>query len=141
LPDSSARALLSYFMMDIGRNEAGYRGFDCYAFVSLLTDTVFLPEAPPFEYEERDATVGDVVAAATGPHLPGSIRHWALCVGKDLFISKFGATGHDAQALVETTDKAAMLSLYDCDRMLVARKAAGAPPWDASRWPARPLGA
>ena len=139
LPHAQARALLRYFMMDIGRNEAGYRGFDCYAFVSLLTDSVLRPEAPPFEFEERDATAGDVVAAANGPDLPGDIRHWALCVGEDLFISKFGATGHDAQALVEITDKAAMLSLYDCHRMLVATKMADAPPWDHARWPAARL--
>jgi hypothetical protein len=138
LPDAQARALLGYFMMDIDRNEAGYRGFDCYAFVSLLTDSMLRPEAPPFEYEERDAKVGDVVVAANGPDLPGSIKHWALCVGENLFISKFGATGLDAQALVETTDRAAILSLYDCDRMLVARKVADAPPWDRARWSVGP---
>jgi len=135
LPDAQARALLSYFMMDVGRDPEGHYGFDCYAFVSLLTDSVHRPEAPPFDYEAREARVGDVVVAARGPHLPGGIRHWALSLGNDLFLSKFGKSGQGAQALLETTDGQALLSLYDCDHMLVATRRPDAPPWDRGRWP------
>ena len=52
LPHHQQTALLNYFKMDIGRNEAGYVGFDCYAFVSFLTNSAFRPENPPFEYHE-----------------------------------------------------------------------------------------
>lgn len=137
LPDQQERALLNYFMMDIAHNEAGYAGFDCYAFVSFLTNSAFRPESPPFEYVERHARAGEIIAVTNGPNLPESIKHWALCVGQDLFISKFGNTGDGAQALVETTGKQAMLSLYSCDRALVAKKKVDAPPWDCERWPRR----
>ena len=113
--------------MDIGRNEAGYVGFDCYAFVSFLTNSAFRPENPPFEYHEGCARVGDIVAVANGPNLPDSIKHWAMCVGDDLFLSKFGKTRYGAQAFVETTQRQAMLSLYDCDRVLVMKKSVDAP--------------
>jgi len=135
LPVRQADALLAYFRMDVPRHEASYDGFDCYAFVSLLTDSVLKPEDPPFDFEEGALKAGDVVVVARGPELPHGIRHWALCVGEDVFISKFGRTGDGAQALVEATDGQAMLSLYDCDRMLIARRKADALPWDAARWP------
>gem|GEM_PF-1787954 len=136
LPESESGRLLRFFMMDVSHHEASYEGFDCYAFVSFLTDALCRPAEPPFAFEEGRAQGGDVVVvAASGESLPGGIRHWALCVGPDLFISKFGKTGDGAQALLEATDLGAMLALYDCDRALIARKMADAPPWDHWRWP------
>ena len=126
--------LLSYFMMDIVHNERRYNGFDCHAFVSLLTNTEFRAAAPPFHYEQRNATAGDIVALSDGPALPNSIKHWALCVGDNHFISKFGRAGNGAQALLETTDQEAMLSLYECNRVLIATRRGDARPWDGTRY-------
>jgi hypothetical protein len=123
--------------MDVCHDEAGYDGFDCYAFVSLLTNSLFRPADPPFQYEGRKPRPADVVVVANGSALPASIQHWALCLGEDLFISKFGKTGRGARALLETTDAAAMLSLYQCDRIMVAARRADAPAWDRDRWPVR----
>ena len=137
LPGGQAAAILEYFLMDIRRDEAGYHGFDCYAFVSLVTNTLYDPSSPPFDYEARPATPGDVVVFARGSDLPHGIRHWALCVGENLFLSKFGQAGHGAHALLETTDAEAIVTLYECDRFLVARRKAHAPPWNRGPWPAR----
>jgi hypothetical protein len=122
--------LLGYFMMDIVHNEDRYNGFDCQAFVSLLTNTEFRPEAPHFDYQQGNARAGDIVALSDGSALPGSIKHWALCVGENHFISKFGKTGNDTQALLETTDKQAMLSLYECSHVLIATRKSNARPWN-----------
>jgi hypothetical protein len=135
LPEFETAALLRYFMMDIPRHEPSYVGFDCYAFVSCLSNALYRPEDPPFAFEDGVPQAGDRIVVASGAHLPGAIRHWALCVGPDIFISKFGKTGDGAQALLEATDMQAMLSLYDGDRALIARKRAEAPPWDDWRWP------
>ena len=137
LPEGQAGALLRYFMMDVGNDAAAYEGFDCYAFASLMTDSLFMPDAPPFDFEDRPAKPGEIVVAANGPELPGSIRHWALCVGDDAYLSKLGQTGQGAQALLDITDRQGMLTLYECDRTFVATRRMDAPPWDDGRWPLR----
>jgi len=137
LRGNHAGALLTYFMMDVAHDPARYRDFDCYAFASLLSDSAFMPAEPPFAFDPGAAQAGDIVVAADGAELPSSIRHWALCLGRGLFISKLGQTGHGAQALLEITDEGGMLSLYGCDRLFVASRTPDAPPWNGARWPVR----
>jgi hypothetical protein len=134
LPERLKNRLLRYFIADIAQNRDRYVGFDCYAFMSFLTDTAFQPESPPFTFEERDPRPGEVVVFAAGPDLPNSIKHWALSVGEGLFLSKFGQTVKEAQALIEVTDTEAPLRLYDCDCVLVATRQANAPRWNPRLW-------
>ena len=129
LSDDLKRRLLGYFQMDMVHDDR-HRSFDCYAFVSFLTNSAFTPKAPPFEYEDRRPSVGEIVALTKDAELPDSIRHWALCVGEDLFVSKFGKSGDGAQALVEITNEQAMLALYDCGHALVANRTRGGAPWN-----------
>jgi len=121
--------IYEYFMLDISHNESCFTGFDCYAFVSFLANAAYCPTSPPFDYSSVGPNAGDIVAISDGAGLPDSIKHWALCIGNDKYLSKFGSTGMGAQSLVEAMDLGGMKRLYSCSHCFVASLQNNASPW------------
>ena len=130
IPSSYERRLCEYFMLDIPHNEQLYTGFDCYAFVSFLVNAVYCPKSPPFDYSQTVPTVGDIIAISDGTALPNSIKHWALCIGDDKYLSKFGRTGMGAQSIVEVINLNEMKKLYSCTQCFVASAHTNAAQWN-----------
>jgi len=62
--------------------------------------------------------------------LPQSIKHWALYLGDDIYLSKFGRSGEGTQSLVEITNLDGMMALYDCQHVFIACPDSEAEPWD-----------
>jgi len=129
LSDNYCIRLLKYFQLDICHKN-NYKDFDCYAFMSFIADVKYFPKNPEFEYFKRTPKVGDVVALTNGNKIPESILHWALCLGDNLYLSKFGRSGRGAQAFIESMDLQSMMQLYNCNSVLVAVPKVNARPWD-----------
>jgi len=131
LPDEYGIRLLDYFKLDICHNSDRFEGFDCYAFVSLLVNVKYFLLKPGFDYLDEQAKVGDIVVIARDPDdLPCSIKHWALYLGDDIYLSKIGQSGKGAQSLVEVTRINGMKTLYDCEHVFIARPKREVEPWD-----------
>ncbi len=130
IPNSYETRLFDYFMLDISHNSSKYIGFDCYAFVSFLADATYCPESPPFEFSAVNPSTGDIVAISDSNQMPDAIKHWALCIGDDQYISKFGKTGKGAQSLVELMSMGEMKRLYSCSHNFVATLLDNSAPWD-----------
>ena len=111
-----------------------YRDFDCYAFVSLLSDVNFNPKNPEFDYIYNDPSVGDIVVLAESDNLPESINHWALYLGDDRYISKTGRSGQGTQSLVEIINLQGMLDLYRSNKLFIAK-----PQNNAKQWSGYPI--
>lgn len=130
LSDINSRRLLKYFELDVYHNLNFYKDFDCYAFISFITNVKYYPPNPEFEYLKKTPKVADIVAIAMNNKIPESIVHWALCLGDDLYLSKFGKSGRGPQAFVECMDLQSMMKLYNCNSLFVAVPKADAKPWD-----------
>lgn len=122
--------LLEYFKYDIQRNTIQFKGFDCYALQSLLSNVKYCKENPPFDYRMSNPNPGDVVVLATDEGLPDSIKHWALYLGGDLYLSKFGRSGEGSESLVSVMTLKGMMLLYDCKLSFTATAKLDAAPWD-----------
>ncbi|MGI8788889.1 MAG: hypothetical protein ACR2HG_14195 [Pyrinomonadaceae bacterium] len=129
LPDKYSERILDYFNADVSHNPEKFRGFDCYAFVSLIANVKYFPLSPDFEYKKGNANVGDIVVLANKNNLPNAIMHWALVLGDNLFLSKFGRSGEGTQSLVEVMDLQGMMKLYNCELIYTA-----IPKFQASSW-------
>ncbi len=129
IPTSYESRLCEYFTLDISHNESLYTGFDCYAFVSFLANTVYSPTSPPFDYSQVAPSTGDIVVISDGTNLPNSIKHWALCIGDDMYLSKLGKTGMGSQSLVEVLNLNDMKHLYKCTQYFVASLHNNTSPW------------
>jgi len=129
IPKSFESRLCEYFMLDISHNKSQYKGFDCYAFVSFLANVIKFPTSPPFDYSQNTPKAGDIVAISDGSNLPDSIKHWALYLGNDMYLSKFGKTGMDSQSLVEVMNLQEMKNLYSCTQSYIASKHINSLPW------------
>jgi hypothetical protein len=129
LPSLYESRLLEYFMLDISHNTLQFKGFDCYAFVSFLANASYCPASPPFDYLSSSPVSGDTIVISDGAQLPDAIKHWALCIGEDIYISKFGESGRDSQSLVELMDLREMMHLYSCSHSFVASLQGNSHPW------------
>lgn len=134
LPNGYNARLLEYFRLDVCLNKFQYNNFDCLAFVSFLANAEFCCVSPPFEYELGDPGVGDIVAISDGTKLPNSIQHFALSLGDDKYISKFGRTEKGTQSLVEIMNLDGMKSLFDCSHVFVATLKTKTNPWSEKSW-------
>ncbi len=131
ISNNYAARLLDYFRLDICHNTDSFIGFDCLDFVSLLADVKHCPENPEFEYFEQEPSMGDIIVLANNRKLPNSIKHWALYLGEDLYLSKFGRSGEGSQSFVDIMDLKGMMYLYDCEFLYLARPKVHAKPWNS----------
>ena len=129
IPTHYNKRLLNYFKLDICHNSAAFIGFDCYAFISLIANVKYFPKNPEFNYEEKEPTKGDFIVLADSDSLPDSIKHWALYLGSDRYLSKLGRSGEGAQSLLEVMDLNGMKTLYKSKFVFVAN-----PKVDARQW-------
>lgn len=114
IPDEIPHKLFDYFNFDIENNLNKYQGFDCYALQSLLRNVKFFPQKPSWDYKEANPNIGDVVILSTDEKLPDSIKHWAIYLGDDFYLSKFGKSGEGAQSQITIMNLEGMKLLYDC---------------------------
>ena len=124
------RKLLDYLKFDISHYPGCFHGFDCYAFVSLLSDVKFFPTSPEFNYESKEANIGDIIVLAKTQDLPHSIQHWAVYLGDDCYFSKFGKSDGTASSLLEIMNIDGMKYLYEAPYCFVATPQVGANKWD-----------
>lgn len=124
------RKLLEYLKFDIQHYTQAFQGFDCYAFVSLLSDVKFFPSSPEFNYEPNEPTIGDIIVLAKSKDLPDSIQHWVLYLGNDCYLSKFGKSDGTASSLLEVMNLDGMKYLYEASYHFVATPKPGARKWD-----------
>ena len=130
LSDAHKRKLLEYLKFDISHYPDSFYSFDCYAFVSLLSDVKFFPTSPEFNYEPKEPAIGDIVVLAKTEDLPHSIQHWAVYLGNDCYLSKFGKSDGTASSLLEVMNLDGMKYLYEAPYCFVATPQAGANKWD-----------
>lgn len=129
IPTNYNKRLLNYFKLDICHNLASFIGFDCYAFISLIANVKYFPKNPEFYYKEKEPAKGDLIVLADSHLLPDSIKHWALYLGKDHYLSKFGKSGEGTQSLLEVMDLNGMKTLFKSNFVFVAN-----PKVDARQW-------
>lgn len=129
IPTQYNKRLLNYFKLDICHNLAPFIGFDCYAFISLIANVKYFPKNPEFNYEEKEPVKGDFIVLADNDSLPDSIKHWALYLGNDRYLSKFGRSGEGAHSLLEVMNLNGMKTLYKSKFVFVAN-----PKIDARQW-------
>ncbi len=129
LPEYYPQRILEYFKLDIVHNDQKYFWFDCYAFISLITNVNYYPLKPDFEYLKRPPNVGEIVVLANGYSFPESIKHWAVFLGEDQYLTMFGQTGNGAESLLLCMDLNGMMHLCDCNLTFVA-----VPKNDARQW-------
>ncbi len=130
LADNVSLKLFDYFNFDVERNLDKYKGFDCYALQSLIRNVKFFPPDPSWDYDKTNPKIGDVVVLSTDESLPDSIKHWAIYLGEDLYLSKFGRSGEGAQSQVTIMNLEGMMILYDCKFSYSAYPKQHAKPWD-----------
>lgn len=129
LSDNVSRKLFDYFNFDVERNLDKYGGFDCYALQSLIGNVKFFPPDPSWDYQKIDPKIGDVVVLSTDENLPDSIQHWAIYLGEDLYLSKFGRSGEGVQSQVAIMNLEGMMLLYDCKFSYSAHPKHDSKPW------------
>ena len=122
--------LYDYFNFDVSHNEAKYKGFDCYAFVSFIGDIKYFPQKPSFEYIKREPVLGEFIVLANSSSLPESIRHWALYLGKGYYLSKFGISGFGTESLLNVMDLDGMKYLYQAEDLYVAAPFTNSKSWE-----------
>lgn len=130
LPVEYPKRIFDYFMLDIYHFENKYKGFDCYAFASSIVDVKYYPQSPDFNYKERPPSVGEIVVLANKNNLPDSIKHWAIYLGDNQYLSKFGRSGEGASSLITIMDLNGMKYLYESTLTYVATPKTKAKPWD-----------
>ena len=130
ISDSISNRLFNYFKFDVDHNEGLFKGFDCYAFQSLLGNVVFFPPSPSWDYKDKKPKIGDCIVLATDEKLPESIKHWTLYLGDDFYLSKFGRGGEGAQSQVTVMTLDGMKYLYDCKKTYAAYPKLNAQEWN-----------
>jgi hypothetical protein len=91
-----------------------------------------IPETPCFTFFERKPDIGEIVSLIKGDGLPESIKHWALYLGEDLFLSKFGKSSGNTDAHIAVMDITGMHKLYNADYIFTATPSEDAPKWDGT---------
>lgn len=134
LPEFISKRLFDYFNLDIKNNLFEYKGFDCYAFQSLLSDTKMYPPSPPWIYKDISPGLGDIIVLSTDKNIPDSIKHWALSLGEDLYLSKFGRSGEGADSQVTIMNLEGMKLLYECQCCYIASPTEDAEIWDGYKY-------
>jgi len=134
IPELILTKLFEYFSFDINNNLDTYKGFDCYALQSLLYNARLFPPNPPWNYSEKSPSLGNIIAISTDKNVPDSIKHWALSLGEDLYLSKFGRSGEGAESQVTIMNLEGMKLLYDCKYYFIATPNKDADLWDGYKY-------
>ncbi len=121
LSEHVEKAMFDYFAFNVKRR----LDFDCHALICLLANLKLNYLDPPWAFSEDDSQSGEFVMLAANRNLPHSIQHFALCLGKNMYLSKFGKTGQ-----VTLMNLEGMKFLYNCKISFLARPKPGAEPWD-----------
>lgn len=130
ISESVSNRLFNYFKLDVEHNSILFKGFDCYAFQSFLGNVIYFPRNPSWDYKEVKPEIGNCIILTTDEKLPESIKHWAVYLGEDMYLSKFGRGGEGAQALVTVMTLEGMKYLYDCKKMYTAYPKLNAQAWN-----------
>lgn len=130
LPNEYSKRLFDYFMLDVSHNEYLYKGFDCYAFASSIVNVKYHPLSPDFDYKVSPPSIGDIVVLSNGNNLPESIKHWAIFLGNNQYLSKFGRTGEGTSSLLTVMDLEGMKFLYESNLTFIATPKANAKVWE-----------
>jgi hypothetical protein len=134
LPEFFSKKLFDYFALDINNNLVAYKGFDCYALQSLLSDVKMYPPNPTWDYKDISPSLGDIIVLSTDKNIPDSIKHWALSLGEDLYLSKFGRSGEGADSQVTIMNLEGMTLLYECKCCYVVTPIENAEIWDGYKY-------
>jgi hypothetical protein len=129
LPDQVEKKLLEYLILDVSHKGIEYQGFDCYAFVSYVYNIEYNTINPGFNFSLFPPQIGDVVVLCTSEFLPNDIRHWAIFLGDDIYLSKFGKSGYGAKAPIAIMDLFGMCYLYEANKVFVAKPEKKARKW------------
>ena len=124
------RKLLRYFKLDIQKNLNLLKGFDCHAFVCFLINLKCVPESPCFTFYQREPEIGEVVALCNADKLPESIKHWAIYLGNNLYLSKFGKSTGKTDSHISVMNIRRMHELYETKFIHIATPLPGAEKWD-----------
>lgn len=92
------------------------------------------PPSPPWDYKEISPSVGDIVVLSADKNIPDSIKHWALSLGKDMYLSKFGRSGEGSDSQVTIMNLEGMMLLYDCKCCYVATPIKDSEKWDEYKY-------
>jgi hypothetical protein len=130
LPNEYSKRLFDYFMLDVSHNESIYNGFDCYAFASSIGNVKYYPLSPGFDYKDAPPSIGDIVVLTNGSNLPESIMHWAIYLGDNQYLSKFGKTGEGTSSLITVMDLEGMKFLYESNLTFTAIPKTNAKAWE-----------
>lgn len=74
--------------------------------------------------------VGEIVVLANKNSLPDSIKHWAIYLGDNQYLSKFGRSGEGASSLITIMDLEGMIYLYESTLIYIAKPKSEAKPWE-----------
>ena len=124
--------LLEYFKLDLSIDGAGFEGFDCHAFVCFLCNLKCVPEQPNFKFIKKSPNIGEIVALTINSSTPESIKHWAVKIDDDLYLSKFGQNGMGAQSHISFMNLEGMFKLYKCNKIFHAFPIDNAGKWDGT---------
>jgi len=144
--DQLQKKLFEYFKLGMGENSEKFIGFDCLKFVGFIYDIeipqIFLQHMWSdilqlhFAFEllseackpldtQCNLAPGHIVAFSISKSVDG-IRHWGIYLGRDIYISKFGAQKRRVEggALTELVSVAygkALHELFSTEYLLIAR--------------------
>jgi len=130
LTESFSKRLFDYFNLDL----SFYKGFDCYALQSLLSNVGMHLPSHPWDYEDISPSLGDIIVLSSNKDLAYSIKHWALSLGDDLYLSKFGRSGEGADAQVIIMNLEGMKLLYESSYCYIATPNTNAKIWDGYKY-------
>lgn len=130
LPNEYSKRLFDYFMLDVSHNEYMYKGFDCYAFASSIVNVKYYPLSPDFDYKNAPPSIGEIIVLTNGSNLPESIMHWAIYLGDNQYLSKFGRTGEGTSSLITVMDLEGIKFLYESNLTFTATPKANAKAWE-----------
>lgn len=130
IPTLYRKKLLDYFNLNIYHEESSFIGFDCHAFISLISDVKLSYENPEFNFKSKKPIRGDLIVLSNNILLPDSIKHWALCLGDDLYLSKCGESGRGTESLLHVTTLESLKNLYESSYVSVASPKSNAEKWN-----------
>ncbi len=138
LPFNYNLRLLNFFKQDIEHNKVKFHRYDCQSFTRQLVNVESAWSCDDFDLQKnKEPAVGEVVVLTTGElNFPcdenpkGTVRHWAIYVGDNLYLSKFGATTENKGTnLVGFMDLEGMKKLFNCRLHYVAYPGSESNPW------------
>lgn len=126
LPDIIEFNLLRYFKLEVCHNLNNYKEFECSSLICLLANVENNTVYPNFTFNNKNPKAGDFVVLSENTLLPVTqqslihIKHWALYLGNNQYLSKFGKSTKSLDGLVSIMTLKRMMHLYKCKFSYVA---------------------